>query len=71
MAKKGRTKKGSKFVQPELLGLKELLIPILQHMQIWLQVNIVKIQTTPKALKEKNNEYKTNESSCDATQKSI
>jgi len=46
--KKVELKKVIKFVQPVLLGLKELLINILQHMQIWLQANIVKTLTTVK-----------------------
>jgi hypothetical protein len=43
-------KKAALKVKP---GLKELLIPIPLHMQIWQPLNTVKIQTMLKALKEK------------------
>jgi hypothetical protein len=46
--KKVELRKVIKFVQPVLLGLKELLTNILQRMQIWLQANIVKTLTTVK-----------------------
>jgi hypothetical protein len=46
--KKVELRKVIKFVQPVLLGLKELLINILQPMQIWLQANIAKTLTTVK-----------------------
>ena len=42
-----------RYVQKEKLGLKELLIHILAHMQIWPHLNIAKIQTMLKDLKRK------------------
>ena len=48
MAKKGRTKKGSKICPAGIAWAKRTFTNILQHMQIWLQANIAKTLTTVK-----------------------